>query len=47
MKFKDYTHIIKVSFKDTKMAKIPLEKGILAFNMRIAPEQIEKEFINI
>lgn len=48
IKFKDYTHVFKVTFMEASMAQRATEDGILAFNTRIAGEQIEREpYINI
>ena len=48
IKIKDYTHVIKVTFDEIKMADIAQERGMVAFNMSITPSQMEREeYINL
>lgn len=47
-KIKNNTNILKIRFQDIKMAEKPRQRGLLAFNFAISPEQIEQEeFVNI
>ena len=48
IKFSNYTHIFKIVFSDTTMASKALEQGLVCFNVRISPAQIQKEvFTNL
>ena len=42
-KFKEYTHIFKIELQTTEQAQHVLQNGLLCYNTRIAPSQIEKE----
>ena len=43
IKFKDHTHLFKKEFQNTEMAIAAMTNGILCFNTRITPRQMEKE----
>ena len=43
IKFRNLTHIFKIVFEETNMAKKAINNGLLLFNMKIAPDQIEQE----
>ena len=48
IKFKSYTHIFKIEFKNIEMAEKAKLRGILCFNVKITSRQIEQEtFIDI
>ena len=48
IKFGNNTHVFKIIFTDTTMAQKAQEQGLVCFNMRISPEQIQREtFVNI
>ena len=42
-KFKDYTHIFKIEMQTTEQAQHALQNGLLCYNTKISPSQIEKE----
>lgn len=47
-KIKNYTNMLKIRFQDTKMAEKARQRGLLAYNLAISPDQIEQEeFVNI
>ena len=47
-KIKDYTHVIKITFDEIKMADIAQQRSMVEFNMSITPSQMEREeYINI
>ena len=41
VKFKDHTHLFKIEFHSTEMATAALTNGILCFNTRISPNQMD------
>lgn len=43
VKIKNYTHILKIRLEETTMVQKAQQQGILAYNMAISPNQIEKE----
>lgn len=43
IKFRDYTHVFKVELETTEMAARLKMRGVLAFNVKISPDQIETE----
>ena len=43
VKIKNYTHVMKVIFKDCETADKAVRDGFLMFSMRVAPDQIKKE----
>ena len=43
IKFRDYTHVFKIEFETTDMAERAAMHGILSFNVKISPAQIERE----
>lgn len=43
IKIKNFTHIFKVEFNDSKIADKVLNDGLLLFNMAISPTQIDRE----
>lgn len=43
IKFKQYTHVFKVEFQSTEMALSAKRNGLLCFNTRITPDQMEQE----
>ena len=43
IKFKQYTHIFKIEFQTTEMAMSAKRNGLLCFNTRITPNQMEQE----
>jgi hypothetical protein len=43
VKFGQYTHIFKIEFHETEMANQVLENGLLCYNVKISPGQIQKE----
>ena len=48
IKFGTYTHVFKIVLTDITMTQKALEEGLICFNMRITPDQMEKEiFTNI
>lgn len=42
-KFGVHTHVFKIEFTTTEMARTVLERGLLVFHMRITPSQIKQE----
>ena len=48
IKIKDYTHVIKVTFDEMKMADMAQERGMVVLNMSNTPSPIEREeYINL
>lgn len=48
IKFGTHTHVFKVVFRETKMAVKATEEGLLAFSVKLSPDQISREeFIDI
>jgi hypothetical protein len=43
IKFGQYTHVFKIEFVETEMANYAIQNGILSFNVKISPSQIQKE----
>ena len=43
VKFPRHTHLFKIEFQTISMAEKAREKGLLIFNMKVTPHQIEKE----
>ena len=43
IKIKDYTHLLKIVVDDTETADEVLRRGLLAFNTRIPPHQMQQE----
>lgn len=43
IKFKEYTHLFKIEFQTTEMAIAAKTNGLLCFNTRITPAQMEQE----
>lgn len=42
-KIKNYTNILKIRLEGTKMVKRAKQQGLLAYNLAISPDQMEKE----
>ena len=40
---KFYTHVLKIQFSDVGMCERACQEGLLAFSMRVAPDQIKRE----
>lgn len=48
VKFKDYTHVFKIRFTETRMAEKAAQDGFLINNMAVTPQQVEREeFISL
>lgn len=43
IKIKNFTHILKIRFRDTLMADKAMDRGLLAYNMSVTPNQIQRE----